>query len=124
MPGYVEKRKDSDHATGNRQHATRIPPPVDTIRRRMLSCPRDLSEEDGDVARLDGKVALVTGAGRGIGRATALRLAQDGAKVAVNYNSSAGPAQELVEQIQTAGGTALAAPADVSDAAQVEAMVA
>ena len=75
------------------------------------------------MARLDGKVALVTGAGRGIGRATALRLAQDGAKVAVNYNASEAPAQEVVDQIQTAGGTAIAVKADVSDAAQVEAMV-
>ena len=75
------------------------------------------------MARLDGKVALVTGAGRGIGRATALRLAQEGAKVAVNYNASEAPAQEVVDQIQTAGGTAIAVKADVSDAAQVEAMV-
>ena len=76
------------------------------------------------MARFDGKVALVTGAGRGIGRATAVRLAGEGAKVAVNYHTSEGPAQEVVAQIRAAGGTALAVRADVSDAAAVEAMVA
>jgi NAD(P)-dependent dehydrogenase (short-subunit alcohol dehydrogenase family) len=73
---------------------------------------------------LEGHVALVTGASRGIGRAIALRLATEGVKVAVNYNSGAAPAQELVDQIATEGGEAEAIQADVSDESQVKAMVA
>ena len=73
---------------------------------------------------LEGHVALVTGASRGIGRAIALRLAAEGVKVAVNYNSGAAPAQELVHDITAGGGKAEAIQSDVSDEAQVKAMVA
>lgn len=75
------------------------------------------------MADLNGKIALVTGAGRGIGRATALRLAKDGASVVVNYNASEGPAQEVVGLIAGAGGEAVAIKADVSDPAQVDALI-
>lgn len=68
---------------------------------------------------LTGKVALVTGASRGIGRAIALRLATDGAAVVVNYAGSAGPAQDTVGQIEKAGGKALAVQVDVSKVADV-----
>ena len=74
--------------------------------------------------RLEGHVALVTGASRGIGRAVALRLADDGARIAVNYNSGEAPARELVEEISANGGEALAIQADVADEAQVKSMVA
>lgn len=72
---------------------------------------------------LSGKVALVTGAGRGIGRATALRLGEAGAKIVVNYNASEAAANEVVEAITSAGGEARAIKADVSKSDEVEAMV-
>jgi 3-oxoacyl-[acyl-carrier protein] reductase len=64
---------------------------------------------------LDERVALVTGASRGIGRAIALELAQRGAKVAVNYNRSGDAAAEVVDAIAADGGEAIALQADVSD---------
>ena len=70
----------------------------------------------------DKKVALVTGAGRGIGRAIALELAKRGCTVAVNYSRSEGPANEVVEEITAAGGEAFAVKADVSNAEEVKAM--
>lgn len=60
------------------------------------------------VSKLSGKTALVTGAARGIGQAIALRLAEEGAQVAVHYGSSADAAEQLVESINTRGGSAFA----------------
>lgn len=71
----------------------------------------------------DGRTALVTGGGRGIGRACCLKLAQAGAAVAVNYASRADAAAETVREIQAAGGRAVALQADVSDADQVDQLV-
>ncbi len=72
---------------------------------------------------LEGKIALVTGASRGIGRAIALELARSGAVVTVNYNSRADAAAEVVAAIQALGGQAEAVQADVADFAQAEALV-
>ena len=72
---------------------------------------------------LKGKVALVTGGGRGIGAAIARVLAREGASVAVNYGSSQDKAEAVVAEIVQAGGTAQAFGADVRDAESVQAMV-
>ena len=72
--------------------------------------------------QLTGRKALVTGASRGIGKATALALAQEGAEVAVNYVSNEEAARQVAEQIQAAGSRALVLQADVSDGEQVKAM--
>ncbi len=72
---------------------------------------------------LNGKVAVVTGASRGIGRAIALELAARGARVVVNYNRSPQAAEEVVNQIQANGGQAAAFQADVSDFEQAQALI-
>jgi 3-oxoacyl-[acyl-carrier protein] reductase len=72
---------------------------------------------------LEGKMALVTGASRGIGRAIALELARQGSAVAVNYRAQAPAADEVVAAIVSAGGRATAVQADVSVAAEAQRLV-
>ncbi|MBD2692442.1 3-oxoacyl-[acyl-carrier-protein] reductase [Anabaena catenula] len=72
---------------------------------------------------LKDQVAIVTGASRGIGRAIALQLASENAKVVVNYANSSAAAESLVAEITAAGGEAIALQADVSQAEQVETLV-
>jgi 3-oxoacyl-[acyl-carrier protein] reductase len=71
---------------------------------------------------MQGKVAIVTGSGRGIGRATALRLAADGARVVVNYRSNAGAAKQVAATIGERGGEATVVQADVSDPAEMRSL--
>jgi tetrahydroxynaphthalene reductase len=68
--------------------------------------------------RLDGKVALVTGSGRGIGAAMAVELGRAGAKVVVNYANSRAPAEKIVEEIKSLGSDAIALKADVTQVKQ------
>jgi 3-oxoacyl-[acyl-carrier protein] reductase len=75
------------------------------------------------VSDLTGRVTLVTGGSRGIGRAISLDLAQAGARVAVNYASRSDAADEVVAAIKAAGGDAVALQGDVADAGQAAALV-
>lgn len=75
------------------------------------------------MGNLAGQVAVVTGASRGIGRAIALSLASEGAKVVVNYASSSEAADAIVQDIETKGGEAIALQANVSQADQVDMLI-
>lgn len=72
---------------------------------------------------LEGKIAVITGASRGIGRAIALKFALEGATVVVNYNGSKEKAEEVKTEIEKNGGTALIYQCDVSDFEQCEAFI-
>jgi len=85
-----------------------------------------LDRNQGDIifmAQLTDRVAVVTGASRGIGRAIALELAKRGAAVVVNYNASADAAHAVVADIQAQGGKAAAVKADVSKMAEADALI-
>ncbi|WP_022706056.1 SDR family NAD(P)-dependent oxidoreductase [Paracoccus zeaxanthinifaciens] len=74
--------------------------------------------------KLEGKTAIITGGGRDIGRACAMRLAAEGANVAINYFSSSAGADETVAAIHASGGRAFARQGDLNDQADVDALVA
>jgi|Deesub1362A_J573_1020465.scaffolds.fasta_scaffold18186_3 3-oxoacyl-[acyl-carrier protein] reductase len=75
------------------------------------------------MGKLEGKVAIVTGSSRGIGRAIALAFAQEGAKVVVNYLTSEAEAEEVVREIEALGSEAIAIRADVSESDEVKALI-
>ena len=74
------------------------------------------------MAQNNTKVALVTGASRGIGKAIAERLSRDGFKLIINYSGDAAPADALVRKLEGAGGRAIAVKADISDPSAVRRM--
>ena len=73
--------------------------------------------------RLEGQTAIVTGGGRDIGAACAIKLAAEGANVVINYHASAEGAEKVVAGIKDAGGNAVAVKGDLTDPAQVDALV-
>jgi acetoacetyl-CoA reductase/3-oxoacyl-[acyl-carrier protein] reductase len=75
------------------------------------------------MSRLSGKTALVTGASRGIGRAIAIELAREGARVAINYQSNDAKAKAVADEIAKLGGAAMLVKASVGNAAEARAMV-
>jgi 3-oxoacyl-[acyl-carrier protein] reductase len=80
-------------------------------------------EQNTLMGQLDGRVAIITGGSRGIGRAVALELGKRGATVVVNYQANATAAQEVVDTIVAEGGNATAIQANVADFAQVEQLI-
>jgi 3-oxoacyl-[acyl-carrier protein] reductase len=80
--------------------------------------------EQATLRPLQGRVALVTGASRGIGAAAAKRLARSGATVVINYHQNQAAAQKVLEQVETEGGRGMIFQADVTQRSQVDAMVA
>ena len=75
------------------------------------------------MGRVEGKTALVTGASRGIGRAIAIELAREGAKVAVNYATNDAKAQEVVHEVEKLGGTCILVKANLGNPKEARAMV-
>ena len=73
-------------------------------------------------SRLDGKIALVTGSGRGMGRQNALELASRGASLVINYSRASGAAEAVVREIEALGSRAIAIAADVSKPTEVAAL--
>jgi acetyl-CoA C-acetyltransferase len=120
-PGGGHRRPDPRHAAARDGPPRRPLRPGDHVHRRRPG-PRRGVRAGGLVSAPNGRVAIVTGAARGIGAATAQRLAADGLAVAV-LDLSEDDARATVEAVEVAGGRAIAVGADVGDAGQVQAAV-
>ena len=109
--------RNAECSTSNRWHHTGAPESaaIDTL---ATECERMTVD-----ASLDGKIALVTGASRGIGREIAMELARRGANVAVNYFRNGGPARDAVAEVESVGRKAFAVRANVAEPDQVAAMI-
>ena len=92
------------------------------MRRLPIGASKFFERSSTNPMRLRGKVAVVTGSSRGIGRAIALEFAKEGADVVVNYLRSEGKAGEVVRQIEAMGRRSIAVRADVSKYDEVERM--
>ena len=90
---------------------------------RYTRCIDVFSTKRGEMGKLDGKVALVTGSGRNIGRATNLKYASEGADVVVNARTNKEEADAVAEEARALGVRALSIVADVSDSSQVSRMI-
>ena len=74
--------------------------------------------------RLEGKIALVTGSSQGIGQGVAIRLAQEGAKIIVNFHSNPQGADDTLKQIQAAGSDGISVQADLGVRTEIDSMIA
>jgi acetoacetyl-CoA reductase len=90
---------------------------------RLLGESNAVWDQEETMGSLDGAVAIVTGAGRGLGRAIAEELASGGAKVVINYSRSKEPAEEAVKGIEANGGEAVAIQGDVSKPEEAEKLI-
>jgi 3-oxoacyl-[acyl-carrier protein] reductase len=92
------------------------PPTITSV----LKPNRFTTDQGEKMGKLNGKIALVTGASKGIGAGVALSLAKEGAAVAVNYASDRAGAERVVEKIRTAGGKAIAIQGSVSSSVEID----
>src|ERR1700693_4560504 len=95
-------------------------PTITSVLKQKTDLQRINGSRRKDMGKLNGKIALVTGASKGIGAGVALSLAKEGPAVAVNYASDRAGAERVVEKIRAAGGKAIAIQGSVTSSEQVD----